>query len=93
MLHGYLRGHEWMLHDFEGQRCLLKKRILRTTGKEGKRRKSGTEAPHGALATKTSGVVEEESCGCLRNGFVKDGKRRQSNAKAWYGRLRLSDSS
>ena len=23
--------------------------------------------------------------------FVKDGKRRQSNAKAWYGRLSLPD--
>ena len=32
------------------------------------------EAPQGEFATKTSGVVGEESCGCLRNGLLKMGK-------------------
>ena len=39
-------------------------------------------------------LAGEESCGCLRNGLLKtgkEGKAMQSNAKAWYGRLSLSD--
>ena len=81
MLHGYLRDIR--------RRCLLKKRIFGTARKEGKSQE--LEAPQGEFTTKTSDVAGEESCGCLRNGFVQDGKRRQSNAKAWYGRLSLPD--
>ena len=88
------RYHEWMLHGFEGEGVCWRRESSRLPKKKGGGASQEREAPQGEFATKTSGVVGEESCGCLRNGLLKmgkEGKAVQSNAKAWYGRLSLPD--
>ena len=63
-----------MLHDFEGEGVCWRRESSGLPEKKGRGESQEREGPHGAFATKTSGLAGEESCGCLRNGLLKMGK-------------------
>ena len=85
MLHGYLRDNT------SGCCMTLKEKVPE---KKGRGESQEREGPHGAFATKTSGLAGEESCGCLRNGLLKmgkEGKVMQSKAMQRPGMVCLPD--
>ena len=91
---GVLEGEKivsWLPERYQGEGVCWRRESSGLPEKKGRGESQELEAPQGEFTTKTSDVAGEESYGCLRNGFVQDGKRRQRNAKAWYGRLSLPD--
>ena len=81
MFHGYLRDiKEKVFVEEENLQDYQKRR------EEEKVRNGKLDTEN--LLRKLQMWLERKSCGCLRNGVVKDGKRRQSNPKQWKGLVR-----
>ena len=88
---GVLEGEKivsWLPERYQGEGICWRRESSGLPEKKGRGESQEREARHGEFATKTSDVAGEESCGCLRNGVVKDGKRRQSNPKQCKGLVR-----
>ena len=96
MLHGYLRDNTSGCCMTLKEKVFVEEENLQDYQKRRDRRGESQEreGPHGAFATKTSGLAGEESCGCLRNGLLKmgkEGKVMQSKAMQRPGMVCLPD--